>query len=74
MSELCHCGKPLHYTSMLMQAWVLSQIDRKGPTVPVTDSAGRTWIVPRHFIALHGLKEQEVSLLGFARAPEEPAP
>jgi hypothetical protein len=39
-------------------------IQRLGSTMPVT-VGGRTWMVPRHYIALHGLKAVEMPFLGF---------
>ena len=54
MTTLCPCGKPLHYTDAATRKWVEEQIAEHGPTVSVTVS-GRTWKVPRHYIALHGL-------------------
>ena len=51
---LCPCGKPLHYTDNGIQKWVEEMIAEHGPTTNVTVE-GRTWKVPRHYIALHGL-------------------
>jgi hypothetical protein len=69
VSELCHCGKPLHYNSKGVEAFVRKKIAELGETMPVStpDENGRvrTWKVPRHYIALHGLKAQEILLLGF---------
>jgi hypothetical protein len=62
--ELCHCGQPLHYTSQRVAAWVGEEIRLLGPTVIVT-VGGRSWRVPRHYIALHGLKGRDVAGLGF---------
>lgn len=73
MSELCHCGRPLHYTDPSVHAQAERLIARTGSaTVQVTDSQGRTWSVPRHYIALHGIKEQELATLGFERLGEAP--
>jgi hypothetical protein len=70
---MCHCGRPLHYNSQGVQAFVEKQIAKLGETVPVTapDANGvyRSWLVPRHFIALHGIKAAEVYRLGFEEAP-----
>lgn len=64
MSEMCHCGKPLHYTNPVMQGVVTELIEATGPYITVT-VAGRTWLVQRHYIALHGLTAAEVASLGF---------
>ena len=62
---LCHCGRPLHYTDPAVRGWVEHLIETLGPDVVVTHADGRAWLVPRHFIALHGLKGAEVASLGF---------
>ncbi len=61
----CHCGKPLHYIDEDVKRYVFLTIDKLGEYINVTDSSGRTWRVQRHYIALHGIKEQELSTLGF---------
>jgi len=64
--QLCPCGKPLHYSNPSTQALVERMISLLGPTIKVTRTQdGRTWRVPRHYIALHGLKEQDLPDLGF---------
>jgi len=64
MSARCHCGQPLHYSRADIQAAMEEMIQRLGSTMPVT-VGGRTWMVPRHYIALHGLKAVEMPFLGF---------
>jgi len=54
MSELCACGKPLHYTDPSVRATVEALIANLGENVKVTTPQG-TWSVQRHWIALHGL-------------------
>lgn len=61
---MCPCGKPLHYSSAGLEAVVRRFIAELGPTIPVTVD-GRTWRVPRHWIALHGLRASELPNLGF---------
>jgi len=61
---LCHCGRPLHYNNPIAQALVERLIKELGPLVSVTVE-GRTWRVPRHYIALHGLRGSDVATLGF---------
>lgn len=63
-TSLCFCGKPLHYSDPRNQALVQMLIDTVGPRLKVTVS-GRTWLVPRHYIALHGIKAAELPFLGF---------
>lgn len=55
MSEkLCACGKPLHYVSPEARALVERMIDQLGENIVVT-LGDKSYSVPRHFIALHGL-------------------
>lgn len=61
MSEVtCSCGQPLHYTRPDMQAIVERLIGELGPNVCVQIGID-AYMVPRHFIALHGLKAWELS-------------
>lgn len=65
VSELCHCGKPLHYSDPATRAAVERNIARAGdPFIDVTVE-GHTWRVQRHYIALHGIKGWELPSLGF---------
>jgi len=57
--ELCACGKPLHYSDPQKRFYVEEQISRLGPTT-VVRVGDRQFIVPRHFIALHGLITDEL--------------
>jgi len=67
--EMCACGQPLHYANPYVRHMVEEFIQEKGPCITVA-ALGRRWRVPRHFIALHGIKAQELPLLaeryGFA--------
>lgn len=63
--EMCHCGEPLHYRDEKTRTLVENIIAARGPTVPV-QAAGIIYIVPRHYIALHGIKAAELPTLGFA--------
>ena len=54
MDEKCACGRYLHYVDTGMRKYVEEQIANLGPNVKVTIE-GRSWMVPRHYIALHGL-------------------
>jgi hypothetical protein len=58
----CPCGLDLHYTSAAAQASVERLVDALGPEITVTTSAG-SWLVPRHFIALHGIVAAELPAL-----------
>ena len=63
--ELCHCGLPLHYKSKRMENIMCRLVKEQGRLVPVTVGK-RTWLVPRHYIALHGIKGDTIHTLGFA--------
>ena len=60
--QLCPCGKPLHYSDPSAQALVESMVATLGATVRVTVEDS-TYQVPRHYIALHGLKASELPAL-----------
>lgn len=63
----CHCGKPLHYTDKTKQARVQELVDKLGEFIPVTVPRKGTWLVQRHYIALHGTKAEEIETLGFRK-------
>jgi len=69
-TQLCHCGRPLHYTSAMVRAFVERAIREHGELVTV-NALGRRWSVPRHYIALHGLRAEELPGLGFSELPPE---
>lgn len=55
----CACGQPLHYSDPKKFEMVQKIVDQFGETIPV-QAPGGTWAVPRHYIALHGLKAEEL--------------
>jgi len=72
-TELCACGRPLHYSCPMTEYLVRAMITELGPDVPVT-VGNRTWRVPRHFIALHGLNAADFPLLAAVNHFPEVAP
>lgn len=64
MTKTCHCGKPLHYTDPKAEELVRELVALFGETI-VVHVGKRSFNVPRHYIALHGLKGIEVDKLGF---------
>lgn len=58
----CPCGQPLHYRTAEIRAYMARQIRRFGPTVVVETTEG-TWLVPRHFLALHTFRPWELQTL-----------
>lgn len=68
MSETyCHCGRPLHYSLPTLEFQMKRLVEENGEYMPVTDSNGHTYLVQRHYIALHGLHESELEELGFLK-------
>lgn len=61
--ERCACGKPLHYSTPEFQRTVERVVALLGPVVRVTVVGGPTYEVPRHYIALHGLKAGELPII-----------
>ncbi|HEY1242202.1 MAG TPA: hypothetical protein VGF16_16675 [Bryobacteraceae bacterium] len=59
MPEMCACGRPLHYSDARIRETVEQMIAQLGERVKVS-CGGRAWMVPRHFIALHGLRAEEL--------------
>jgi hypothetical protein len=64
MPDLCHCGQPLHYGSPETERYMKSMVKKLGEFTKVT-ARGRTWLVSRHYVALHGMKAAELHTLGF---------
>jgi hypothetical protein len=60
----CPCGRPLHYDDPAILRQVDALVYLLGEHVPVTTPAG-TWLVSRHYIALHGIRAAELPGLGF---------
>jgi len=65
MTKMCHCGKPLHYSDPAAQEQVERMIKKLGEFIAVT-VGNKTYNVPRHYIALHGIKGGEIASLGFS--------
>lgn len=61
-TELCPCGQPLHYPNPKAQRMVERMIGAHGVTILVQVQS-RGYMVPRHWIALHGLKVREIPIL-----------
>jgi hypothetical protein len=62
--ERCHCGLPLHYSDPETERLVRRLIAERGEMLTITVE-GRSWLVPRHYLALHGVKAWELPTLGF---------
>lgn len=62
----CHCGKPLHYSDKTLQDKVQKICNELGDFIEVHTPRG-SWKVQRHYMALHGIREEELPSLGFER-------
>jgi hypothetical protein len=60
--EMCACGKPLHYSDPAMRKLVEELVADMGECVKLT-VGGRGFMVPRHFIALHGIRGSDLPAL-----------
>lgn len=67
MIVMCHCGQPLHYSDPAVRRKIEALMRDLGPNQVVHLPGKGTWLVPRHYIALHGLKATEVASLGFQK-------
>jgi hypothetical protein len=67
----CHCGSPLHYTDPAAALVTEALIRLAGSDFVRVTCGGRTWLVQRHYIALHGLKALELPFLGFEEVTGE---
>lgn len=69
----CACGQPLHYSDPLLSAYMVGISAERGEFIKVQRFDGRAWMVQRHYIALHGIKAED---LGTPALPafEEVAP
>lgn len=61
-NDLCACGQPLHYTDQHLKETVVGFVEKFGACVEVTTPDG-SWMVQRHFIALHGIKGENLPKL-----------
>lgn len=68
METKCACGKLLHYNDKYIQRLVEMIVMDMGELISVTvlfKKKYRTFLVQRHYIALHGIKAIELPKLGF---------
>ena len=60
----CACGQALHYLDKNMQNKVQELVDELGEFIPVSVGS-RTFMVQRHYIALHGIKGVDLTNMGW---------
>ena len=66
--RLCKCGKPeLHYSDLHLQQQMEELVRQLGEFIPIriATMGNRTFLVPRHYIAQHGIKARDIASLGF---------
>jgi hypothetical protein len=62
--ERCACGRPLHYTDPRIERYMRELVTRKGPEILVSVDGENYGIwVPRHYIALHGIRGEQLVTL-----------
>jgi len=72
MNEMCHCGKKLHYADKKIEHMMMKFIKESGEFVIVFQvTTGKSYKVPRHFIALHGINERQLGEYGFEQVKAE---
>jgi hypothetical protein len=64
--ERCACGRRLHYSSPATEQAMRQVVGQLGERARVTTPDG-TFLVPRHYVALHGLAADELPRLGFPK-------
>ena len=68
--ELCHCGLPLHYSDPAVRDQVDQLIAATGQRYLRVSTPDGTFLVDKHYVALHGVKGPELPYLGFLREPD----
>jgi len=63
---MCACGQPLHYSDPAIERAMLEIVENLGEHFTVHRQAGGSYRVQRHYLALHGLKEEELPALAAA--------
>lgn len=69
----CACGLPLHYTDKKTKKHIEALVSKVGEFIKVKlpESGGRTFLVQRHYIALHGIDGKTLENLGFNEVKNE---
>ncbi len=66
--KTCPCGQPLHYNDPIIKATVEQLVADLGEDIQITVLGKGTYLVPRHYVALHGIEASEIEALGFPKA------
>ncbi len=69
--KLCHCGKPLHYMNLNTFIKISQLSNDLGEFIKIKSTqSGKTYLVQRHYIALHGINGEDLDNLGFELVSE----
>ena len=73
----CACGEPLHYINKDVEGIIKHYAEEFGEMVEITASSG-TFLVQRHYIALHGVEAKDLDRLAIdgvvERTSKKPPP
>ncbi len=70
--QICFCGKSLHYSDLGNYEQVQRLVEEFGEFIKVVSiPTNKTYAIPRHYIALHGLKQEELPELGFKEVQKD---
>jgi hypothetical protein len=62
--KMCACGKPLHYNDPQIQELMEGHVAKLGECVEIKVlGSGRRFMVPRHYVALHGVRGADIPAL-----------
>lgn len=62
----CQCGRPLHYSCEFVKKQINKMVSHLGEYITVESIITRKkYKVQRHYIALHGLKHEDLDHMGF---------
>jgi hypothetical protein len=64
MDKLCHCGHKLHFSNARQKRELEEVINRFGENITINYGI-KKYLVPRTYIALHGIRDKDISKLGF---------
>lgn len=56
---MCPCGRPLHYNDPQRLKYMEDQVKKLGELILVS-TGGKGYLIPRHYIALHGIRAQDL--------------
>ena len=69
---MCACGEPLHYSDLRIALEVTVLSNTLGLCIPIW-LGEHAYLVPRHYIALHGIRAVDLPSSGFATVTREEA-